>query len=228
LPYSADATQLDPGSIVKVERPVSSSGKPTYPHFFIVLTIPDRMKVGDLIPLVGISSRIDSKSSDPAKHIAMKWLARRGGDPETGLERRCYACVDFTHALEVHRGNEFPLEVAAEHQGKFIRADKLQAVVATTNAWIRRTSPRERGWCDMGDAFPGIESTPGVCGGEPCIRRTTIQVWLLEQSRRLGMSEAGLLANYPTLRAEDLVNAWTYVRANRQEIDAQIQDNEAA
>ena len=22
---------------------------------------------------------------------------------------------------------------------------------------------------DLGDAFPGIESTPGICGGEPCI-----------------------------------------------------------
>jgi hypothetical protein len=22
---------------------------------------------------------------------------------------------------------------------------------------------------DLGDAFPGIESIPGVCGGEPCI-----------------------------------------------------------
>jgi Protein of unknown function (DUF433) len=29
---------------------------------------------------------------------------------------------------------------------------------------------------DLGDAFPGIESTPGVCGGEPCIVRTRIPV----------------------------------------------------
>jgi len=102
-----------------------------------VLTIPEPVKVGDLIPLVGLSSRIDSKSSDPAKHIAMKWLARRGGDPETGLDTRCYACVDFTHVLEVYNGNDFPLEVAAEYRGKFIRAEKLQAVVATMNAWTR-------------------------------------------------------------------------------------------
>jgi len=25
---------------------------------------------------------------------------------------------------------------------------------------------------DIGDAFPGIDSIPGVCGGEPCIVRT--------------------------------------------------------
>ena len=32
---------------------------------------------------------------------------------------------------------------------------------------------------DLGDDFPGIESRPGVCGGEPCVVRTRIPVWLL-------------------------------------------------
>jgi uncharacterized protein (DUF433 family) len=50
---------------------------------------------------------------------------------------------------------------------------------------------------------------------------------VLEQYRRLGMSEAALLANYPALRAADLVNAWTYVRAHRDEIDRQIEEQEA-
>jgi len=30
---------------------------------------------------------------------------------------------------------------------------------------------------DLGGAFPGVESTPGVCGWEPCIARTGIPVW---------------------------------------------------
>ncbi len=81
---------------------------------------------------------------------------------------------------------------------------------------------------DLGDAFPGIESTPGVSGGEPRIVRTRIPIWVLEQARRLGVSEADLLRSYPTLRAEDLVNAWAYVRANRTEINQQIQENEEA
>lgn len=81
---------------------------------------------------------------------------------------------------------------------------------------------------DLGDAFPGIESRPGVCGGEPCIVRTRIPVWVLEQARRLGTSEADLLHSYPTLRAEDIVHAWAYVRAHRDEIDQQIRDNEEA
>jgi len=81
---------------------------------------------------------------------------------------------------------------------------------------------------DLGDAFPGIESSPGVCGGEPCIVRTRIPVWVLEQARRLGTTEADLLHCYPTLRAEDLANAWAYVRSHREEIEQQIQENEAA
>jgi len=58
---------------------------------------------------------------------------------------------------------------------------------------------------DFDGAFPGIESDPEVAGGESCILRTRIPVWVLVQARKLGASEADLLTNYPTLRAEDLV-----------------------
>jgi uncharacterized protein (DUF433 family) len=81
---------------------------------------------------------------------------------------------------------------------------------------------------DLGDAFPGVDVIEGVCGGEPCIVRTRIPVWVLEQARRLGASEADLLRSYPTLRAEDLANAWAYVRSHRDEIDAQVRENEVA
>lgn len=81
---------------------------------------------------------------------------------------------------------------------------------------------------DLDDAQPGIESTPGVVGGSARIVRTRIPVWLLEQARRLGMSEAEILTAYPSLRAEDLVNAWSYVRSHREEIDQAIEDNETA
>ena len=80
---------------------------------------------------------------------------------------------------------------------------------------------------EIGGAFPGIDSNPDVCGGEACIVRTRIPVWLLEQARRLGTSEPTLLAAYPSLRAEDLVNAFSYARAHAAEMDAQIQENEA-
>jgi len=81
---------------------------------------------------------------------------------------------------------------------------------------------------DLGDSFPGVESTPGVCGGEPCIVRTRIPVWILEQMRRQGVSEADILRSYPTLRAEDLAAAWAYVRVHRSEIEQQIRENEEA
>ena len=81
---------------------------------------------------------------------------------------------------------------------------------------------------DLAGSFPGIESTPGVCGGEPCIARTRIPVWLLEQARQLGSSEADVLRAFPTLRARDLVNAWAYVDTHREEIEQQIRENEEA
>jgi uncharacterized protein (DUF433 family) len=81
---------------------------------------------------------------------------------------------------------------------------------------------------ELSNASPGIETKPEVCGGEACIVRTRIPVWVLEQSRRLGTTEAELLRAYPTLRAADLVNAWNYVNQHRDEIDRQIQENEDA
>jgi len=68
-------------------------------------------------------------------------------------------------------------------------AEKLLSVMtkgekAQLLQWVAR---------DLGDAFPGIDSTPGVCGGEPCIVRTRITVWVLVQARRLGSVEADLV-----------------------------------
>ena len=78
---------------------------------------------------------------------------------------------------------------------------------------------------DLGELSPGVESTPGVSGGEPCVAHTRIPVWALEQARRLGANEADLLRSYPTLRAEDLAHAWAYVRTHRDEIQRQMQEN---
>ena len=94
------------------------------------------------------------------------------------------------------------------------RAEKAQVL-----QWIVR---------DLGEAFPGIESLPGVSGGEACIVRTRIPVWVLVQARHLGTTEADLLRSYPTLRAEDLANAWAYYRGHHAEIEKQIRDNEEA
>ncbi len=81
---------------------------------------------------------------------------------------------------------------------------------------------------DLEDTLPGIEITPGVCGGAACLAGTRIPVWTLEQYRRLGASEVDVLAAYPSLRAEDLVNAWAYVRSHWHKIEQHIRENEAA
>lgn len=70
-----------------------------------------------------------------------------------------------------------------------------------------------------------IRHTPGVCGGEACIRNTRIAVWLLEEAKRAGSSEADLLADYPGLSREDLEAAWCYVSTHAQEIETAIQAN---
>jgi uncharacterized protein (DUF433 family) len=81
---------------------------------------------------------------------------------------------------------------------------------------------------EIGGVYPGIESNPDVVGGDPCIRRTRIPVWGLEEARRLGASEADLLADYPSLTPDDLANAWAYVEAHPDDIDRQIAEQESA
>ena len=80
----------------------------------------------------------------------------------------------------------------------------------------------------VADVWPGIERTMGVVGGSACIVRTRIPVWTLERYSQLGWTEAQLLENFPSLRAVDLVGAWAYVDAHRDEIDQDIRGNEAA
>jgi uncharacterized protein (DUF433 family) len=98
-----------------------------------------------------------------------------------------------------------------------IIANLSQGEKAQVLQWVAR---------DMGNAFPGVESTPGVSGGEACIIRTRIPVWVLVQLRRQGTSEADLLHSYPTLRAQDLANAWAYARSHQAEIEQHIRENE--
>ena len=106
------------------------------------------------------------------------------------------------------------LDKTGELLSKMTRAEKAQVL-----QWVV---------CDLGDAFPGIESEPSICGGEPYTLRTRIPVWLLAQARHLGASEADLLHAYPTLRAQDLTNAWSFSRAHKDEIEQQIRENKDA
>ena len=94
------------------------------------------------------------------------------------------------------------------------RSEKAQAL-----QWLVRS---------MGQAFPGIEHTAGVSGGEACLLQTQIPVLVLVQVRLLGSSESEIPGAYPSLRATDPSNAWACYDVHKAEIDRQITENETA
>jgi uncharacterized protein (DUF433 family) len=105
-----------------------------------------------------------------------------------------------------------PLKQVQQILGSLSAAEKAQVL-----KWLEsdaRTVP------------PGIESRPEVCGGDPCIAGTRVPVWMLELLRRQGAADGEILLNYPTLSAEDLANAWSFVRSNSSDIERQIDENQ--
>jgi uncharacterized protein (DUF433 family) len=87
-----------------------------------------------------------------------------------------------------------------------------------TERWTA-TSEEGRSW---------ISKTPGVCGGEPCIRNTRITVSGLVEWRELGATQEWLLAAIEGLTAEDLQVAWEYAHAHSAEIAWLIRENNEA
>lgn len=74
--------------------------------------------------------------------------------------------------------------------------------------------------------WQGIERTANVCGGDARIAKTRIPVWVLVQARNLGVGDRELLQDYPTLSANDLLNAWAYAASHEAEIDQAIREND--
>ena len=78
------------------------------------------------------------------------------------------------------------------------------------------------------EIFPGIKSTPGVCGGDPCVGNTRITVYGLELELKINSGcndRRELLDAYPGLSQDDLNNAWEYARLHADEIEHQIAEN---
>lgn len=73
-----------------------------------------------------------------------------------------------------------------------------------------------------------ISKTPGVCGGDACIRKTRITVWGLVEWRRLGLSDDQILAQIEGLTPDDLASAWDYAATHPEEIERAIRENEEA
>ena len=73
-----------------------------------------------------------------------------------------------------------------------------------------------------------VQKTPGVCGGDACIRNTRHTVAGLVQWRRLGLKDRQILGQHPALTQEDLDVAWEYYKNNSVEIDKVISQDEDA
>lgn len=71
-----------------------------------------------------------------------------------------------------------------------------------------------------------VQKTPGVCGGDACVRRTRIPVGLLVEWQRLGLSDAEIIERHPGLTLADLEVAWHYYDQNREEVEQAIRENE--
>jgi uncharacterized protein (DUF433 family) len=71
-----------------------------------------------------------------------------------------------------------------------------------------------------------VQKTPGVCGGEACIRDTRHTVSGLIAWRRLGLSDAQILEHHPDLSEADLLAAWSYYGQHAEEIDRAIKEDE--
>lgn len=74
----------------------------------------------------------------------------------------------------------------------------------------------------MQPATETIRKTPGVCGGNACVRDTRVPVWTLQRLKDLGRSDEQLLEDFPTLTPDDLPAAWDYVRLHPDEIRTAI------
>ncbi len=73
-----------------------------------------------------------------------------------------------------------------------------------------------------------VSKTPGICGGNACIRGTRITVWGLAQWRKLGLSDAQIRQRVAGVSLADLAAAWEYVAAHPEEIEEAIRQNAEA
>jgi uncharacterized protein (DUF433 family) len=73
-----------------------------------------------------------------------------------------------------------------------------------------------------------IQKTPGVCGGDARIANHRIPVWGLIVQKKSGLSDADILANYPSLTTDDLAAAWAYYQREPLEIEQLIWLNDTA
>ena len=69
--------------------------------------------------------------------------------------------------------------------------------------------------------FPRITQDPAVMGGKPCIRGQRVTVGMIVRQIGAGQSIEELLADYPYLEREDVLDALRYAawRAEEREVN---------
>lgn len=122
--------------------------------------------------------------------------------------------VDGGHSATYHASMTVQIEELETHAARLSDSEKARLLLVIAP--------------DLARASSAIDRTAGVMGGDACVAGTRIPVWLLESNRRQGWTEARILDNYPSLRAADLVAAWAYCDAHRDEIEQALREQEAA
>lgn len=69
-----------------------------------------------------------------------------------------------------------------------------------------------------------IQTSPGVCGGEACIRNTRHTVAGLVEWKKQGLTDGRILEHHRDLTLADLAAAWDYYATHREEIEQAIKE----
>lgn len=70
-----------------------------------------------------------------------------------------------------------------------------------------------------------IRKTPGVCGGEPCVRNTRHTVAGLVEWKKQGLTDARILEHHPDLTQAELEATWAYYDAHREDIEQTLKED---
>jgi hypothetical protein len=146
--YRADASLLVPGSIVRLRNPLSSSGKPTGPHWFVILDAPAVLAAhAPELTGIGCTSTFRDDWFDARRHLRIPHAAKPNGHSMTGFTVPTLACVDWTHPIPVRiDGFQFDVEVDVDDDdARVLPVADLVKLKALFDSWEKSPkSPPDR------------------------------------------------------------------------------------
>lgn len=146
--YRADASLLVPGSNVRLRNPLSSSGKPTGPHWFVILDAPAVLAAhAPELTGIGCTSTFRDDWFDARRHLRIPHAAKPNGHSMTGFTVPTLACVDWTHPIPVRiDGFQFDVEVYVDDDdARVLPVADLVKLKALFDSWEKSPkSPPDR------------------------------------------------------------------------------------